>query len=119
MINPRMSQESQKKGPSALFILGRGAEPHGCAPDTMAPLSHDPLRSEESAVSVTRPEYSRAHRMIAAGMRLREAWAVVHLDLDEIHEAVMSLLSATGTKDLAAALGVLHDIEEGYGHQPT
>jgi hypothetical protein len=34
-----------------------------------------------------------------------------------MHEAVMSLILTTGTKDLASALGVLHDVESGYGHR--
>ena len=38
------------------------------------------------------------------------------LDIVEMHEAALALIFATGTKDLVAALGVLHDVEEGEGH---
>jgi len=38
------------------------------------------------------------------------------LDLVEMHDAAMGLIITTGTKDLASALGVLHDVESGYGH---
>jgi hypothetical protein len=62
-------------------------------------------------------EYTPAQRIIAAATRLREAWRIPNLDIAEMHEAVMSLILTTGTKDLASALGVLHDVESGYGHR--
>lgn len=61
-------------------------------------------------------EYTPAQRIMAAGTRLRDAWSLANLDLGEMHDATLSLILATGTKDLAAALGVLHDVESGYGH---
>jgi len=60
-------------------------------------------------------EYTPAQRIIAAATRLRESWAVPDLDVVEMHEAAVALILTTGTKDLAAALGVLHDVEAGYG----
>jgi len=61
-------------------------------------------------------EYTPAQRIIAAATRLRESWAMPDLDLVEMHDAAMGLIITTGTKDLASALGVLHDVESGYGH---
>jgi len=52
--------------------------------------------------------------MIAAATRLRDAWAVPDVDIAEMHAAVLGLISATGTKDLATALGTLHDVEAGH-----
>jgi len=60
-------------------------------------------------------EYTPAQRIIAAATRLRESWAVRDLDIVEMHDAAMGLIMTTGTKDLASALGVLHDLESGYG----
>jgi hypothetical protein len=66
----------------------------------------------ELAMSVL-PEYTPAQRIIAAATRLREAWAKADLDVVEMHEAALGLMWTTGTKDLAAALGILHDVEAG------
>ncbi len=61
-------------------------------------------------------EYTPAQRIIAAATRLRESWARPDLDIAEMHDAATGLIKATGTRDLASALGVLHDVESGYGH---
>ena len=61
--------------------------------------------------------YTPAQRIIAAATWLREAWAVPDLDIADMHEAALALILATGTKDLASALGILHDVESGYGHR--
>jgi hypothetical protein len=61
-------------------------------------------------------EYTPAQRVIAAATRLRDVWALASLDVGEMHEAPLGLISATGTIDLASALDVLHDIESGSSH---
>jgi len=61
-------------------------------------------------------EYTQSHQIIAAGLRLREAWDETEFEVKEMHESVLGLISATGAKDLSAALGVLQDVESGYGH---
>jgi hypothetical protein len=61
------------------------------------------------------PQYTRAHRMIAAATRLREAWWLSDLDVGEMREAALGLIAATETRDLHTALDVLHDLESGHG----
>ena len=56
-------------------------------------------------------EYSLSHQMIAAGIRLRDAWSMPVLDVAELHEATLGLMWATGTADLRTALAVLDDVE--------
>jgi len=62
-------------------------------------------------------EPSPAQRIAAAARRLRDAWGRPDLDAAEIHEAALALMHTTRTTDLSAALGVLHDVEAGYGHR--
>jgi hypothetical protein len=61
-------------------------------------------------------------RIIAAGIRFKEAWDAARdhtenglslndIDLVEMHEAAVGLIQATGTKDLQSALDVLHDVD--------
>jgi hypothetical protein len=64
-------------------------------------------------------DFSPAKRMIAAATRLRDAWALANLDVGEMHEAALGLISATGTGDLASALDVLHDVESGPVPSPN
>ena len=59
-------------------------------------------------------EYTPARRMIAAATRLREAWGLSNTEIGEMHKAALGLIFATGTTDLASALGVLHDVESGH-----
>jgi len=56
-------------------------------------------------------DYTPAQRIIAAATRLRKAWSQADLDVTEMHEAALGLMWTTGTRDLAAALGVLPDVE--------
>jgi hypothetical protein len=56
-------------------------------------------------------DYTPSHRMIAAATRLRDAWKVPFLDIVEMHDAALGLIFAAGTKDLASALDVLHDVK--------
>ena len=63
-----------------------------------------------------------AKRIIAAATRFKEAWdtALLHgergvslsdVDIVEMHEAALGLISATGTTDLQSALDALHDFD--------
>ena len=56
-------------------------------------------------------DYTPAQLIIAAATRLREAWRLSNVDVGEMHNAALSLILATDTKDLQSALYVLHDVE--------
>ena len=43
------------------------------------------------------PNSTKSHQVIAAATRLRDAWASGDLDVVEIHEAALGLMTATGT----------------------
>jgi hypothetical protein len=62
-------------------------------------------------------EYSRSHQMIAAGIRLRDAWSKPAFDVVELHEAALDLIRTTDTADLHTALAVLRDVE--YAPPPS
>jgi hypothetical protein len=84
-------------------------------PEAVVADPGDTSTSEVTTVTVPiRAEYTPAHRMIVAATRLRDAWAVAKLDVGEIHEAALGLISATGTKNLQSALDI-HDAESGHG----
>ena len=57
--------------------------------------------------------YSRAHMIIAAATRLRDAWVQDILDVVEMHDAALGLISATETRDLQSALDMLHECGHG------
>jgi hypothetical protein len=86
---------------------------------TVAPDPGGPSTSEATTVAVpAEAEYTSAHQIIAAAIRLRDAWALADLDVGEMHEAAIGLIYATGTTNLASALDVLHDIESGHSVSP-
>jgi hypothetical protein len=62
-------------------------------------------------------ESTAAQRMVAAATRLRQAWRLPDLDVDEMHQAVMGLIVATEATDLQSALVVLHDVESGHAYR--
>lgn len=52
--------------------------------------------------------------MIAAATRVRDAWALANMDVDEMFDAVLGLIDVTGTTDLQSALDVLNDAGSGH-----
>ena len=57
--------------------------------------------------------YTSTHRMLAAAIRLRDALHPATFDVNEIDEAALGLMAATGTTNLQAALIVLVDVQAG------
>jgi len=70
----------------------------------------------EDVIPVVQIEYTRSHRVIAAATRLRDAWAMANVDVGEMHQATLGLISATGTTNLQSALDTLHDVESRHCH---
>jgi hypothetical protein len=68
-----------------------------------------PLKTEATISPLE--TYTPGQRMIAAAVRLRDAWEQPELDITELHQAVIALIVATQTRDLESALDVLHGAE--------
>jgi hypothetical protein len=56
-------------------------------------------------------ELTTSSQLITAALRLSQAWGPGHLDIVEMHEAVLELIRVTHTVDLQSALAVLNDVE--------